>query len=235
MKRSLLIIIATAVVFAAGVGAGVWLQAQRPVPPPPSALMAELGKGGAPRPTVSDVRRSGDINRPKLISEIERVRPQIAVYRAKVDEIDAAFERDLAGILTPAQLEKYNSLQKGRAERRVKKGIELPEGPVLTSDQIKELQQQPLYAMMGMIVPSMKIDWLTRDLKLDEAQQGKLRTVLLARREKFLALVDQTTPPSLLLSRLAPVTQRLVEPEKIPAEGEKVILPVDKPSPAPAK
>ena len=42
----------------------------------------------------------------------------------------------------------------------------------------------------------------------------KLRDILRARRDKFIALVDASPPPSLTLNRLAPVAQRLGEPTK---------------------
>jgi hypothetical protein len=55
----------------------------------------------------------------------------------------------------------------------------------------------------------MKHDSLVKELKLDAEQQTKARELLKQRREKFLAIVDSTPPPSILLSRLAPAVQRL--------------------------
>jgi hypothetical protein len=60
-----------------------------------------------------------------------------------------------------------------------------------------------------MIAPTMKQDSLIKDLKLTDAQQLKTRELLRDRREKFLAIVDSTPPPSIMLSRLAPAAQRL--------------------------
>ena len=45
-------------------------------------------------------------------------------------------------------------------------------------------------------------------------QKEKARGILVQRRDKFLALVDSSPPPSLTLSRLAPLAQRLGEPKK---------------------
>jgi len=42
----------------------------------------------------------------------------------------------------------------------------------------------------------------------------KVRELLLVHREKFLALVDLTPPPSIRLSELARSTQKLGEPAK---------------------
>ena len=60
-----------------------------------------------------------------------------------------------------------------------------------------------------MVAPSMKQDALIKDLKIDAAQQAKTNELLRARREKFLAIVDSTPPPSIMLSRLAPAAQRI--------------------------
>lgn len=60
-----------------------------------------------------------------------------------------------------------------------------------------------------MVAPTMKHDSLVKDLKLDAEQQIKARELLKQRREKFLAIVDSTPPPSILLSRLAPAVQRI--------------------------
>jgi hypothetical protein len=40
-----------------------------------------------------------------------------------------------------------------------------------------------------------------------------VRQLLLERREKFLALIDSTPPPSLGLNRLAPIINSLAAPE----------------------
>jgi hypothetical protein len=55
---------------------------------------------------------------------------------------------------------------------------------------------------------------MTSELKLDEAQRGKVNDLLHVRREKFIELVDNSPPLSLMLSRLAPIAQRLAEPGK---------------------
>jgi hypothetical protein len=53
---------------------------------------------------------------------------------------------------------------------------------------------------------------MTTELKLDDAQREKVRDFLRVRREKFIELADGSPPLSLMLSRLAPVVQRLREP-----------------------
>lgn len=63
----------------------------------------------------------------------------------------------------------------------------------------------------------MTLEVMTNNLKLDDAQRDKVKDLLRVRREKFIELVDSVPPPSLMLSRLAPVAQRLGEPAKAPA------------------
>jgi hypothetical protein len=58
----------------------------------------------------------------------------------------------------------------------------------------------------------MTLERMSMDLKLDDAQRAKVKDFLRVRREKFIELVDSVPPPSLLLSRLAPVAQRLGSP-----------------------
>ena len=85
----------------------------------------------------------------------------------------------------------------------------------LSDEQIFRLQQRPLLSVLGEVAPAMRFDALHRDLKLDDGQQPKVRELLRTRRERFLALVDSTPPPSILLSRLAPVARKLAtEPKK---------------------
>jgi transcription initiation factor TFIIIB Brf1 subunit/transcription initiation factor TFIIB len=83
----------------------------------------------------------------------------------------------------------------------------------LTDDEIDQLRQRSLSGVLWMVAPTMKHDSLVKELKLDAEQQTKARELLKQRREKFLAIVDSTPPPSILLSRLAPAVQRLATPQ----------------------
>jgi Spy/CpxP family protein refolding chaperone len=145
-----------------------------------------------------------------LVAEIERLRPQIDSYRQRLDQIDAEFDGQLAAILTPEQRTHYATGQKRRAQRMAKGLAEVAAGVTpLTDDEIDQLRQRSLSGVLWMVAPTMKHDSLVKDLKLDAEQQTKARELLKQRREKFLAIVDSTPPPSILLSRLAPAVQRL--------------------------
>ena len=150
------------------------------------------------------------LNRAQLAAEIERLRPQIDGYRQRLDALDAEFDRELIAHLTPEQAATYTAAQKRRAERSAKGAAQAAaKHDPLTDEEIDQLRQRSLFGVLWMIAPTMKQDSLIKDLKLTEAQQLKTRELLRDRREKFLAIVDSTPPPSIMLSRLAPAAQRL--------------------------
>jgi hypothetical protein len=62
------------------------------------------------------------------------------------------------------------------------------------------------------IVPS-TLDRLTDELHLTDDQRTRVHQLLLERREKFLALVDASPPPSLRLSRIAPLIPQAAKPD----------------------
>jgi hypothetical protein len=219
MKRPLVISGLTVVVFAIGYIAGLRTERSRPVPAPPTTLMGEFTSKAVTVPaTATAAKPNGPQaasarspqNRAQLVAEIERLRPQIDSYRQRLDQIDAEFDGQLAAILTPEQRTHYAAGQKRRAERMAKGLAEVAGGvKPLTDDEIDQLRQRSLSGVLWMVAPTMKHDSLVKDLKLDAEQQTKARELLKQRREKFLAIVDSTPPPSILLSRLAPAVQRL--------------------------
>lgn len=224
MKRALVISGLTVAVFAAGYVAGLRTERTRPVPAPPAPLMAEFSAKAAPAPAPAGPAKAAPPqtaarppqNRAQLIAEIDRLRPQIENYRRRLDAIDADFDRELEVLLSPEQRTAYVAGQKRRAERAAKGAAEAASGVTpLTDDEIDQLRQRSLSGVLWMVAPSMKHDSLVKELKLDAVQQEKARELLRLRRERFLAIVDSTPPPSILLSRLAPVVQRLApEPAK---------------------
>lgn len=226
MKRSLAITVLAAAVFAAGYFAGLRTERSRPVPAPPAPLMGEFSSRSVTppataTPTKPNLPNAAPVrvpqNRAQLVAEIDRLRPQIDSYRQRIEMLDVEFDRELAAVLTPDQQKSYSAAQKRRAERMAKGAAEVASAPApLTDDEIDRLRQRSLYGVLWMVAPTMKHDSLVKDLKLDTEQQAKARELLRQRREKFLAIVDSTPPPSILLSRLAPAAQRLAtEPAKV--------------------
>jgi hypothetical protein len=212
-------------------------EADSSVPPAPAVIGSEFARAPLPPGTEGKeaVRTTAAvklnraepaaINRAKLVNEIARYHSEIETYRQKLEEIEADFVRELTPLLTPEQRERFAAHQKRFADRR-SRGIAAlaADSSPLSDDQIFRLQQRPLLSVLGEVALSMRYDSLQRDLKFDDAQQAKVRELLRARRERFLVLIDSTPPPSIMLSRLAPVAQKLAtEPKKqapVPAPRE---------------
>lgn len=211
MKQRLLTVLLTLGLLGAGFGTGIWTERHRPLPPPPIAFMGEMGKGGA---AAGRAPAPAEIDRAELAAEIARMRPQIDRFREQLNGIESGFEHDLQALLTPAQRTTYATLktQPGPARESQIMG---PESKVsglarpLSAEQIAQLQQRPVFHVVDMVVVSMRLDWLVQELSLDAAQRAGVQALLQQRREKFLALTDSAPLPSLLLSRLAPVAERL--------------------------
>lgn len=224
MKQRLLIALFTALVFGAGFAARMWTEGDAAVPPPPAAIGSEFVRGAAPpagdgkagqKPPASPARNDHDqaVNRAKLVSDIEKLRPQIDAYRTRLDEMDAEFERGLVALLTPEQCERYTARQKRNADGRAKRDArEAADPSPLSDEQIRHLQEMPLWNALYSVAISWRYDRLNKDMKFDDAQQEKVRELMRVRRDKFLALVDSTPPPSITLSQLATQTQKLAAP-----------------------
>lgn len=209
MKQRILIALLTVTVLAAGIGAGIWIERHSCKIPKPPRLLGELSarKDSAPPPSAPAP------NVAHLAAEIERLRPQVAFFRERMLELDREMDGEILAILRPAQRETFQAIVKKYADLREKEDAALQSPTPLTAQEIVELRQQPLYKMLSIVVVPMRLEWNTKDLSLDPAQQEQLREILKRRRAKFLELVDSSPPPSLMLSKLVPIAQRLV-PEK---------------------
>lgn len=196
----------TLAVFAAGFGAGLWAERHRPFPPPPGGFMGEFGRPGG-RPAHAPV------NRAELSEQIDRLRPEMDSFRAHITEIYAQFDRDIDGILSADQREAYAKRFKSHRGFGPLPEIGSDDTP-LSDDQIEQLLQRPFRTLAFFVVIPMTLERMTSDLKLDDAQRDKVKDLLRVRREKFIELVDSAPPPSLMLSRLAPLAQRLGAPAK---------------------
>jgi hypothetical protein len=205
MRDRVLAALLTLAVFAVGFGAGTWAERHRPFPGPPAAFMSEFGaKPSPPAPAPNP-----PVNRAQLLEQIEKIRPEIESFRARTDEIYAQFDRDMLTVLTPEQDAAY--LKKFRPQHA--SGPQGDEKP-LSDEEIERLLQRPLRTLAYFVVLPMTLDRMVTELKLDDSQRDKVRDFLRVRREKFIELVDSVPPPSLMLSRLAPVAQRLSQPAK---------------------
>lgn len=218
MKQRLLIALLTIVVFGAGYFGGVWTERHScKVPPPPPRLLSELSSGQTN--STASKRPAPAPNVTELSSQIEKLRPQIDAFRARMEEIDREMDRDIDVILTPEQHQTFQGMIRYYADVKAKEDADLTRPVPLTPEEITQLQQKPLYKMLAIVVVPMRLEWNARELKLDEPQREKLRQVLESRRTKFLALVDSMPPPTLGLSRLAAAAERLRQQQEAAAQA----------------
>jgi hypothetical protein len=211
MRDRVLAALLTLAVFAAGFWGGMWAERHRPIPRPPGAFMGEFtGKQG------QAARSAQPVNRAELLEQIEKLRPEMDAFRERVSEIYAQFDRDIETVLTPEQKAAYEA--RFRARRGFGQPPDVPaDGKPLSDEQIEMLLQRPFRTLAFFVVIPMTLERMTAELKLDDTQRDKVKDLLRVRREKFIELVDSAPPPSLVLSRLAPLAQRLGEPAKAPA------------------
>lgn len=210
MKDRVLAALLTLAVFACGFGSGMWAERHRPIPHPPGPFMGEFaGRQARAAPAARPV------NRAELLEQIERLRPQMDAFRGRVTDIYAQFDRDIAAVLTPDQRAAYEKQFRSRRGFGPPPEIAADDKP-LSDDQIEMLLQRPFRTLAYFIVLPMTLERMATELKLDDAQRDRVKDLLRVRREKFIELVDSAPPPSLMLSRLAPLAQRLGEPAKAP-------------------
>ena len=151
---------------------------------------------------------------PSWWSRSTRSGPQMEAFRTRVSEIYAEFDRDIATVLTPEQRAELREAGSGRSAVSWAPPSRPRADKPLSDEQIEQLLQRPFRTLAFFVVLPMTLDRMTSELKLDEAQRGKVKDLLRVRREKFIELVDSAPPLSLMLSRLAPIAQRLAEPGK---------------------
>ncbi|MGH7996272.1 MAG: hypothetical protein ACREFX_07970 [Opitutaceae bacterium] len=201
MKQFAVVALVTAVGFVAGLFAGIYFESHRPLPPPPVPFGAEFRHRGAAR------RWSGRIDRAQLIARIREIQPQLEAFRRQLGEIDAQFSRDFDAVLNPEQRSEHAEQVRRHLSHRPPST-----GRPLTDDQISfMLRDESAHTVLWDVVIPLRLDLLTREYKLTEAQQTQVRELLKQRRERFLALVDRSPPPSVWLSRLAPMVERLAK------------------------
>lgn len=206
MKSRVLIALLTVAVFAAGYGARVWADHHACKVPPAPKLLGELsGQNNA-----TAVQSPEPLPNPEKISAaLQRLGPEIEKFQASVKEIDDELDRGVLALLHPEQRPLWDKMIAHRAEYRAEEESGIPADGLLTPEQIMNLQQRPLYKLLAVVVVPLKLEWLAHDLKLDDQQREEARKLVLVRREKFLALLDASPPPTLRLSRLTPLAERI--------------------------
>lgn len=216
MRDRILAVLVTLVVFATGFIGGLLAERHRPLPTPPGAFMGEFGaRPGAPG-GPGGPPHAPPVNRAQLREQIEKIQPEMEAFKAHLVEIYAEFDHDLEPVLTADQKVVYER------EFKAKRGFGPPpeiasNDKPLSDEQIEMLMQRPFRTLAFFVVIPMTLERMTSELKLDEGQRGKVKDLLRVRREKFIELVDTAPPPSLMLSRLASLAQRLGPQDATPA------------------
>lgn len=201
MTQRVFIALLTVGMFAAGFGVRALLDRGDQVPPPPAAL-------ARPKAPAADTAK-----RAKLVAEIRKLRPQIDAYAAQVQEINGEFDREFNALLQPKQLEKRLAALKKSADRAAK--ARASQEP-LSDEDISRTQDRTLGDVYWMVTITPTLERLTRDYELDASQQTSTRALLSLRRNKFIALFDATPHPSLRLSKLAPLIERVLPAQEVP-------------------
>ncbi len=211
MTQRLFIALLTVVVFVAGYATRAYTGRSHPVPPPPAGLASEYAATTSSRGDAKN--KSAELDRAKLVAEIEKIRPQIEAYRTQVDEIYAEFDREFSLLLNAEQRVKFAAQQKRWHEWRTKGSSD--RSP-LSDEDIMRARERPLTEVYWMVTVTPRLERLTKEYNLDAPQQTQARALLSLRRNKFAALLDATPHPSIRLSRLAPLIERVAAPAAKP-------------------
>jgi hypothetical protein len=210
MTQRIIVALLTVAVFLAGYAARALTDRGGPVPPPPPSLTQEFPRPAAKVVTAKNAQK---LDRVKLLAEIEKIRPQIVAYTAQVAEIDTGFDREFVAILDSEQQTKYRANKKKMADFDAKKKADTS---LLSDEDIDRERDRPLTDIYKQVTVTPRLEWLTKEYGLDAPQQAKVRAILALRRNQFIALLDSTAHPTIRLSRLAPLVQRVVAPPKLP-------------------
>jgi hypothetical protein len=216
MKQRVIVAILTVLIFGAGFGAGLWSERHRPLPPPPAPLMGEFtspqttDKGAPAANKKAGQSPQKPYNRAQLVADIEKLRPQIDAYRARLETMESEFDTAFVQVLSPEQRQIFDA-----------KRAPLPP---LSEEEIAHLRQRPFEIAFWKVSYTAWLEQAIKDFKLDPQQEVAVRQLLLTRREKFLALVDSIPPPTFKLTALATSIKPLIDP----AQPKPTPLPLAK-------
>ncbi|MEN9662436.1 MAG: hypothetical protein RL324_1385 [Verrucomicrobiota bacterium] len=246
MNQRLLIVFFTVAVFAAGFGARLWTESVQPVPPPPVVLGVGDSKAG-PTPARRGPPRAD------FVTMVKQVSAGSEVFRKGVAGLDSDFDAAFTALLRPKQLEVWAENQR-RFNGRGGPGGRGPEGrggdnrPAdtkggdahvadksseprpLSEGEIEGLRRQPLNDVARMLSVNNRLDNYVTNYSLDEKQKAMTKTLLLVRRDKFIALTEGLSPMSIQLSALARELDRLALTVEGPGAADSKPAPKSEPA-----
>lgn len=200
MNKGFVIALATLIGFAAGTFAGSWMQRTQPVPPPPTGVLGELRdvplnsapeNPDAPKPS----------GQPLPDEALRQMKAEIDAFKAKVEPIKTEFRTQLEALLTPVQRERLKAMTERPPTPAPAPGSKAKPDPAKDR---RYRMFDGLDSTITLVVIPFTLARLTEELGLSYAQREAVHQLLIQRREKFLALVDSTPPPSFNLGKLAP-------------------------------
>jgi hypothetical protein len=198
MNKGFVIALATLIGFAVGTFAGSWMQRNQPVPPPPTTVLGELRDVPLnAAPENPDAPKPSGMPLPD--EAIRQMKIEIDAFKKKIEPIKIEFRTQLEALLTPVQRERLKAM----SERPAPPPPNSKEKP----DPAKDWRYRIYDGMdstITLVVIPFTLARLTEELGLSYAQREAVHQLLIQRREKFLALVDSTPPPSFNLGKLAP-------------------------------
>jgi hypothetical protein len=194
VKTRLLQFLSLTLAFVAGAFSYAWFGRLHAVPPPALKTFDEFfrdnRKGG--KHELRDELTPGRIA--ELNRRLEELKPQMDAFRARYASIEAEFHGRFLAILNPKQRQKLASIDPGDddmdvfPDRQIRPDREGVRG--LPAEILRIIAYRPHLAR------------LVQQLKLSDSQRRQLRDLLDERRARFIALVDDTPPPSLEIGQM---------------------------------
>ncbi len=223
MSERLQVVATTVVVFLLGLGVGIWTQRMRAMPPPPITPMGEFGPlihggfGPPPPPAwMLGFTHGPPISPDEMRSRIEALEPQIAGFRHSVEAIEKGFRQQLDALMTPDQRHKLTDLEASIPPAPANFSLSVEGGPFGSMPP----PPLPLPGCAGeagnlfvpMVIYRPALDRLTEVLHLNPQQHNRGKALMIERRNRLLALVDETPPPSFKLGRIFEESAPVISP-----------------------
>jgi len=186
MKEAVQVMGVTTVIFVAGFLSGSWLDHPR--------------MHGRPGFGHGQERSFGPGESPEILDKVRRAEPEMAAYRQKVDAIRLQCRQSIVALLNEGQKTRFAQLQAQfdaeSARHRPPEGVfrQVLEAGGPTTGPLQGDEN-----FLSLIVYRPYLDLLTSELGLTPKQQTWVEALLVNRRKTLLALVDEETPPNLLL------------------------------------
>ncbi len=188
MKESIQVMVVTTVIFVAGFLSGSWLQHPR--------MHGRSDFGHPPGPGHGFPPGESS----EIADKVRRAEPEMIAYRQKIDAIRLQCRQNIIALLNDGQKTRFDQLQAqfdaASEHHRPPEGVfrrVLEAGGPITGP----LQGDNNF--LSLIVYRPYLDLLTSELGLTPKQQTWVEALLVTRRKALLALVDEETPPNLLL------------------------------------